>query len=49
MLVGQGDDEAVETVLFQLLAKGGEAVGVAGLLLPPLGLSLSKPCLSLSD
>jgi ABC-type microcin C transport system duplicated ATPase subunit YejF len=30
MLVGERHDEAVEAVALQLLAKGGEAIGVAG-------------------
>jgi hypothetical protein len=30
MLVGERHDEAVEPVALQLLAKGGEAVGIAG-------------------
>ena len=39
MLVGQRHDEAVELLGLQLLAKGGEAVGVTGHGLAPLPLS----------
>ena len=39
MLVGQRDDEAVEPLGLQLLAKGGEAVGVTGHGLTPCALS----------
>ena len=39
MLVGQRDDEAVELVGLELLAKGGEAVGITGHGLTPLAFS----------
>jgi hypothetical protein len=39
MLIGQRDAEAVELLGFQLLAKGGEAIGITGHGLTPLPLS----------
>jgi hypothetical protein len=39
MLVGQGNDEAVELFGFQLFAKGFEAIGVTGHALTPLPVS----------
>jgi hypothetical protein len=39
MLVGERDDEAVELVGFELLAKGGKAIGVTGHGLTPSPLS----------